>query len=154
MLKRYNKLNQLESTLYKNKQGETKMTIQQAMKTIKTLLPADTNVIAEEINQAIATILSIPEYSMIEKDALIREAELFYEIKLPMNYFDLIKNPKELDLTALEARESISLKRLSDTLEFSYNKKLFKSVLNEILGDLDFLDYLSKQTKIYKTAKR
>lgn len=56
--------------------------IQLAIRTIRTLLPASGSVTLEQIESAVTTALSIPQYSHLERDPLIREVQSIYNIRL------------------------------------------------------------------------
>jgi hypothetical protein len=56
--------------------------IQLAIRTIRTLLPASGSVTLEQIESAVNTALSIPQYSHLEREALIREVQSIYNIRL------------------------------------------------------------------------
>lgn len=55
--------------------------IQQAIRTIRTLLPNSGSVTPEQIENAINIALSIPQYSVIERDKLLREIQTIYNIR-------------------------------------------------------------------------
>ena len=56
--------------------------IQQAIRTIRTLLPNTGSVTPEQIENAINIALSIPQYSDIERDKLLREIQTIYNIRI------------------------------------------------------------------------
>lgn len=56
--------------------------IQQAIRTIRTLLPNSGSVTPEQIENAINIALSIPQYSVIERDKLLREIQTIYNIRI------------------------------------------------------------------------
>jgi hypothetical protein len=56
--------------------------IQQAIRTIRTLLPATGSVTIEEIEAAVNTALAIPQYAEINRETLIREVQSIYNIRL------------------------------------------------------------------------
>lgn len=56
--------------------------IQQAIRTIRTLLPSGGSVTIEEIANAVNTALSIPQYAGLDREALIREVQSIYNIRL------------------------------------------------------------------------
>ena len=56
--------------------------IQQAIRTIRTLLPGSGSVTLEQIEAAVNSALSIAQYSGLNKDELIREIQSIYNIRL------------------------------------------------------------------------
>jgi Z1 domain len=66
--------------------------IQQALKTIRTLLPTNTSVTKEEIEKAVDMALMIPHYADLQKDALIREIQCIYNIR--QDDFTVIENKR------------------------------------------------------------
>ncbi len=56
--------------------------IQQAIRTIRTLLPASGGITFEQLENAVNTALSIPLYSQIDRGTLIREIQAIYNIHL------------------------------------------------------------------------
>jgi len=56
--------------------------IQQAIRTIRTLLPPSGSVTIEEIESAVNTALAIPQYAGLDSEALIREVQSIYNIRL------------------------------------------------------------------------
>jgi len=56
--------------------------IHQAIRTIRTLLPISGSVTLEQIENAVTTALSIPHYSQLDKNTLIREIQSIYNIHL------------------------------------------------------------------------
>jgi hypothetical protein len=56
--------------------------IQQAIRTIRTLLPVSGSVTTEQIENAATIILSIPQYAEIDKDSLIREVQANFNIRM------------------------------------------------------------------------
>ena len=55
---------------------------QNAIRTIRTLLPSTTSVTQEQIDEAINTVLSIPQYSGIDRVLLTREVQSLYNIRI------------------------------------------------------------------------
>lgn len=55
---------------------------QQAIRTIRTLLPISGSVTLEQIESAVNTALSIPQYSQLDRNTLIREIQSIYNIHL------------------------------------------------------------------------
>src|SRR5690606_13989170 len=56
--------------------------MQQAIRTIRTLLPSGGSVTPEQIENAVNVALSIPQYAAIDRDVLIREVQSLYNIRL------------------------------------------------------------------------
>jgi hypothetical protein len=56
--------------------------MQQAIRTIRTLLPGEGAVTAEEIDNAVNMVLAIPTYQHIEREALVREVQSIYNIRM------------------------------------------------------------------------
>lgn len=56
--------------------------LQLAIRTIRTLLPSGGSVTLEQIENAVATALSIPQYATLDRDSLIREVQSIYNIRL------------------------------------------------------------------------
>lgn len=56
--------------------------IQQAIRTIRTLLPATGSVTIEQIETAVDSTLAIPIYAGLDRDSLIREVQSIYNIRL------------------------------------------------------------------------
>lgn len=55
---------------------------QNAIRTIRTLLPSTTSVTQEQIDEAIDTVLGIPQYSGIDRASLTREVQSIYNIRI------------------------------------------------------------------------
>jgi len=64
--------------------------ISQAIRTIRTLLPSTGSVTMEQIENAVAIVLSIPVYSDLERDLLLREIQSVYNIR--MDDFSIIES--------------------------------------------------------------
>ena len=56
--------------------------IEQAIRTIRILLPANSSVTPQQIEDAVNQVLYIPTFSHIEKSALIREVQAIYNIRM------------------------------------------------------------------------
>lgn len=56
--------------------------IQEAIRTIRTLLPSTGSVLNEQIESAVDLALSIPQYSGIDRNSLIREIQSLYNIRM------------------------------------------------------------------------
>lgn len=64
--------------------------IQNAIRTIRTLLPSNAAVTQEQIEAEVDNVLSIPQYSGIDRDTLIREIQSIYNIR--MDEFRIIES--------------------------------------------------------------
>lgn len=53
-----------------------------AIRTIRTLLPSTTSITQEQIDDAINTVLGIPQYSAIDRASLTREVQSIYNIRI------------------------------------------------------------------------
>src|SRR5215208_531489 len=58
------------------------MMIQNAIRTIRTLLPSNGAVTQEEIDAQVDNVLRIQQYSEIDRDTLIREIQSVYNIRM------------------------------------------------------------------------
>lgn len=67
--------------------------LQLAIRTIRTLLPSGGSVTLEQIENAVATALSIPQYATLDRDSLIREVQSIYNIRL--DDFSIIEARRE-----------------------------------------------------------
>jgi Z1 domain. len=56
--------------------------IQQAVKTVRTLLPSTSSVTTQQIEEKVDIVLGIPQYKLIDKDLLIREVQAVYNIHI------------------------------------------------------------------------
>lgn len=56
--------------------------IQQAVRTVRTLLPQTGSVTTEQIENQVDTVLAIPQYSGVDRDSLIREVQSIYNIRM------------------------------------------------------------------------
>jgi hypothetical protein len=56
--------------------------IQQAIRTVRTLLPLTGSVTTQQIEQQVDIVLAIPQYSSIDRDLLIREVQSVYNIRI------------------------------------------------------------------------
>jgi hypothetical protein len=56
--------------------------IQQAVRTIRTLLPSTGSVLREEIESAVDTVLAIPIYESLDRETLIREVQSIYNVRM------------------------------------------------------------------------
>lgn len=64
--------------------------IQNAIRTIRTLLPSNAAITQEQINAEVDNVLTIPQYSEIDRDTLIREIQSIYNIR--MDEFRIIES--------------------------------------------------------------
>lgn len=55
--------------------------ITQAIRTIRTLLPSTGSITPEEIERAVNIVLVIPDYTDVDRDALIREVQSIYNVR-------------------------------------------------------------------------
>ena len=56
--------------------------MQNAIRTIRTLLPNTSSITQEQIGQAVDTALAIPQYSALNRERLIREVEALFNIRV------------------------------------------------------------------------
>lgn len=56
--------------------------IQQAIRTVRTLLPLTGSVTSQQIEAQVDIVLGIPQYSSIDRDLLIREVQTLYNIRI------------------------------------------------------------------------
>lgn len=56
--------------------------IQQAIRTVRTLLPQAGSVTAQQIEEQVDLVLGIPQYASIDRDLLIREVQSIYNIRI------------------------------------------------------------------------
>lgn len=56
--------------------------IQQAIRTIRTLLPANGSVTSEQIENAVNVVIAIPQYGEIDRERLVREVQAIYNIRM------------------------------------------------------------------------
>lgn len=106
--------------------------IQQAIRTIRTLLPAITSVTLEQIESAVNIALAIPQYADLERESLIREVQSIYNIRLD-------------DYTVIEARRApwINNKKAAITWNF-WNRyrdylEIEKNFSDSVVNHLDRL---------------
>ena len=55
--------------------------MQNALRTLRTLLPANTSLTREDINQNVDIVLGIPQFSHLDREQLIKEVETLYNIR-------------------------------------------------------------------------
>lgn len=56
--------------------------LQQAIRTIRTLLPPSNSVTNQEIEDAVNIAITIPHYAGLDRDSLIREVQSIYNIRI------------------------------------------------------------------------
>jgi hypothetical protein len=105
--------------------------LQQAIKTVRTFLPQTGSVSRAEIDSAVDMAISLPLYSSVNKDALLREIESIYNVR--MEDFTVIEDI-ERRLPWINAKKSgIDFKfwnRYRDYLQ--YEKNFADTVLNQL----------------------
>jgi 5-carboxymethyl-2-hydroxymuconate isomerase len=108
--------------------------LQKAIRTIRTLLPPVGSVTPEEIDEAVGTALSLPFYSQLDRDQVIREVQSIYNIRI--DDFRIIESYERRHPWINETKSSISWKfwnRYRDHLEVE------KNFSPDVLGSLDRL---------------
>lgn len=105
--------------------------LQQAIKTVRTFLPQTGSVSRAEIDTAVDMALSLPLYSSVDKDALMREIESIYNVRI--EDFRVIED-SERRLPWINAKKAgIDFKfwnRYRDYLQ--YEKNFADTVLNQL----------------------
>lgn len=105
--------------------------LQQAIKTVRTFLPQTGSVSRTEIDTAVDMALSLPLYSSVDKDALLREIESIYNVRI--EDFRVIED-SERRLPWINAKKAgIDFKfwnRYRDYLQ--YEKNFADTVLNQL----------------------
>ncbi len=81
--------------------------IQTAIRTIRTLLPASGSVTLEQITVAVDTALTIPQYSELDRELLIREIQSIYNIRLD-------------DFRVIEARRQPWISERKSSITFNF----------------------------------
>lgn len=79
--------------------------IQQAIRTIRILLPTNVSVTLPQIEDAVNQILHVPSFSSIDKDTLIREVQAIYNIR--MDDFRIIEKEESRRPWILDKKSSI-----------------------------------------------
>jgi len=105
--------------------------IQQAIRTIRTLLPNNGSVTVQQIEDAVSIALSIPQYVNLNREAIIREVQSLYNIRL--DNFTIIEASERRRPWINEKRNSISWnfwKRYRDYL--SVEKNFADNVINQL----------------------
>lgn len=103
--------------------------LQQAIKTVRTFLPQTGSVSREEINAAVGMALSLPLYSTVDKDTLIREVEAIYNVRV--EDFTVLENKRAPWVN--DKKAGIDFKfwnRYRDYLQ--YEKNFADTVLNQL----------------------
>jgi len=107
---------------------------QQALRTIRTLLPLAGSVTIEEIEKAVDLVLAIPLYSSLDKESMIREVQSIYNIR--MDNFRVIEAEERRRPWIKEKKATIDWKfwnRYRDYLQIE------KNFSNTVIGQLDRL---------------
>ncbi|MFA6128245.1 MAG: Z1 domain-containing protein [Bacteroidales bacterium] len=105
--------------------------IQQAIRTIRTLLPTSGSVTLEQIEGSVSTVLSIPQYSNLDREKLIREVQAIYNIRL--DNFRVIEAAERRNPWISERKASINWNfwnRYRDYL--AVDKSFSETVINQI----------------------
>lgn len=103
--------------------------LKQAIKTVRTFLPQTGSVSREEINAAVGMALSLPLYSTVDKDTLIREVEAIYNVRI--EDFTVLENKRAPWVN--DKKAGIDFKfwnRYRDYLQ--YEKNFADTVLNQL----------------------
>ncbi|RYZ89152.1 MAG: endonuclease [Proteobacteria bacterium] len=96
--------------------------IQQAIRTIRTLLPPVGSVTIEEVDRAINIVLTIPHYSEVDRNVLAREIQSLYNIRL--DDFSIIESSERRRHWVADKKTTISWnfwRRYRDYLEIEKN---------------------------------
>ena len=105
--------------------------LHQAIKTVRTFLPQTGSVSRTEINEAVDMALSVPLYATVDKDALIREIESIYNVRI--DDFRVIEDKERRLPWINEKKADIDFKfwnRYRDYLQ--YEKNFSDTVLNQL----------------------
>lgn len=105
--------------------------IQQALRTIRTLLPANGSVSIKQIEDAVMTTLAIPQYSGIDKETIIREVQSIYNIHV--DDFRVIESSERRRPWVNDKKSSVSWNfwgRYRDYL--SVEKNFANTVINQL----------------------
>lgn len=108
--------------------------MQNAIRTIRTLLPQTGTVTPEEIHSAVDTAIAIPQYAAIDRDMLIREVEAMYNIRI--DNYRIIESHERRRPWLIEKKASIEWgfwQRYKDYLQIE------KNYANVTVGHLDRL---------------
>ncbi|MEO6547713.1 MAG: Z1 domain-containing protein [Ferruginibacter sp.] len=105
--------------------------IQQAIKTVRTFLPQTGSVTSIEIDTAVTMALSLPMYSSLDKDSIIREIESIYNVRI--EDYRIIEDTERRQPWINEKKAGIDFKfwnRYRDYLQ--YEKNFSDTVLNQL----------------------
>lgn len=105
--------------------------LQQAIRTVRTFLPQTGSVSRTEIDRAVDMALSLPLYSSVEKDVLIREIESIYNVRI--EDFRVIEDTERRRPWINAKKAGIDFKfwnRYRDYLQ--YEKNFADTVLNQL----------------------
>lgn len=108
--------------------------IQQAIRTIRTLLPSSGSVTLEQIESAVNIVIAIPLYATIDKKSLIREVQSIYNIRME-------------DFRVIEASERRKpwIKERKATIRWNFWNRyrdymqIEKNISNTVINQLDRL---------------
>src|SRR5687767_7909192 len=96
--------------------------LQQALKTVRTFLPQTGSVSRPEINAAADMALAIPLYAGVDKEALLREIETVYNVRI--DDFRIIEDSERRIPWMNEKKAGIDFKfwnRYRDYLQYEKN---------------------------------
>ena len=108
--------------------------IQQAIRTVRTLLPLTRSVTIQEIEDAVSAALAIPIYSSVDRENLVREIQSIYNIR--MDNFRVIESDERRMPWIKEKKSSITWNfwnRYRDYLQIE------KNYSNIVINQLDQL---------------
>lgn len=130
------------------------MTYQNAIRTVRTLLPQSGSISRTEVEQAVDSILNIPVYSGLDREALIREIEELYRIR--QDDYKIIEREERRHPWLNENRSSISWGFWNRYHDYLGDEKNFAP---EPIGKLDkltdrILDSLFNPTSNIQIDKR
>jgi hypothetical protein len=105
--------------------------IQQAIRTIRILLPTNVSVTLPQIEEAVNQILHIPNFSGIDKDTLIREVQAIYNIR--MDDFRIIEKEESRRPWIIDKKGSIEWNFWHRYREYLQDEKSYpETVLNQL----------------------
>jgi hypothetical protein len=105
--------------------------LQQAVRTVRTLLPMTGSVTTEQIERQVDTVLSIEQYSGVDRDSLIREVQSVYNIRI--DDFRIIESNERRRHWVNEKKASISWTFWNRYREYLQTEKNFSdTVVNQI----------------------
>ena len=108
--------------------------IQQAIRTVRTLLPSNSSVTIKEIEDAVSAALAIPFYSTVDRQSLVREVQSIYNIR--MDNFRVIESTERRKPWILEKKSSIKWNFWNRYRDYLLIEKGFS---NKIIDQLDKL---------------